>query len=61
MSAPFDLDRTFVHLGLGATAEPLYDFAWDDEHLERYSAAHAADGDEGRLVMIGDTATTWTS
>lgn len=61
MSTPFDLDRTYVHLGLGATATPLPDFRWEADYLDRYAADHAADGDEGRLVMIGDTSTTWTS
>ncbi|HVC14622.1 MAG TPA: cupin domain-containing protein [Acidimicrobiales bacterium] len=61
MSQPFDLSSTYVHLGRGATAEPLGDFRWDDEYLERYTAAHAADGDDGRLVMIGDVSSTWTS
>lgn len=60
MTAPFDLDRTYVHLGLGATAEPLYDFEWDEEHLRQYTAAHEGDGDDARLVMIGDLASTWT-
>ena len=27
----FDLERTFVHLGLGATAVPLPEFRWDPE------------------------------
>ncbi len=61
VSEPFDLDRTYVHLGLGASAETIADFRWDDEYLEQYTAAHVGDGDEGRIVMIGDTAATWTS
>ncbi|MHB8448895.1 MAG: hypothetical protein ACYDAQ_00245 [Mycobacteriales bacterium] len=61
MSTPFDLSRTYVHLGLGATATPLADFSWDEEYLDRYTEAHATDGDEGRLVMISDTSATWTS
>lgn len=60
MTGAFDLDKTYVHLGLGATAEPLTDFRWDGEYLEQYEAAHADDGDDGRLVMIGDTKETWT-
>lgn len=60
MSGPFDLDRTYVHLGLGATAEPLPDFRWDEECLSRYSASHSDDGDEGRLVMVGDISSTWS-
>lgn len=59
MSEPFDLDLTYIHLGLGATATPLPDFRWDAEYLDRYDREHAADGDEGRLVMIGDNAETW--
>jgi catechol 2,3-dioxygenase-like lactoylglutathione lyase family enzyme/uncharacterized cupin superfamily protein len=57
----FDLERTFVHLGLGATAIPLPEFRWDPEHLKRYEADHAGDGDEGRLVMIGGNEESWTS
>ena len=56
----FDLSKTFVHLGLGATATPLPDFSWDREALERYTAAHAADGEEGRLVMLGFSNEDWT-
>lgn len=55
----FDLDRTYMHLGLGATAAPLLEFRWDRDYLERYAAEH--DGDDGRLVMIGASDKTWTS
>lgn len=57
----FDLDRTYVHLGLGATAVGLPDFRWDRDYLDRYTAEHAGDGDDGRLVMIGASDKTWTS
>ena len=57
----FDLDHTYLHLGLGVTAVPLPDFRWDREYLERYTEEHAGDGDEGRLVMIGANEATWTS
>jgi mannose-6-phosphate isomerase-like protein (cupin superfamily) len=57
---PFDLDRTFIHLGLGATATPLPDFAWSAEHLEAYGREFAADGDEGRLVLIDRQGETWS-
>ncbi len=61
MTTPFHLSETYVHLGLGATAAPLFDFRWDDEYLEGYLRTYESDGDEGRLVMIGDTDSTWTS
>jgi mannose-6-phosphate isomerase-like protein (cupin superfamily) len=57
----FDLARVYVHLGLGARAATLPDFTWSPEYLARYEADHAADGDDGRLVMIGPEAETWTS
>lgn len=56
----FDLSRTYVHLGLGARATVIPDFRWDDAFLERYEAEQAADGDEGRLVMIGLSGSTWS-
>ena len=60
-AAGFDLSEIYVHLGLGARAETLPDFAWSEESLARYEADHQADGDEGRLVMIGPAEATWTS
>ncbi|UGQ12159.1 cupin domain-containing protein [Yinghuangia sp. ASG 101] len=49
-----DLRTTPVHLGLGSRARPVEGFAWDPEVLQAYSAAVAADGPEGRMVMIFD-------
>ena len=49
-----DLRTTPVHLGLGSRAKPVEDFAWDPEVLQAYSTAVAADGAEGRMVMIFD-------
>jgi len=60
-AASFDLSRVYVHLGLGARAEPLPGFSWSEDYLRRYQAGHEADGDEGRLVMIGPEQATWTS
>jgi quercetin dioxygenase-like cupin family protein len=57
----FDLSQVYVHLGLGARAKALPDFTWSEEYLQRYQAEHAADGDEGRLVMIGPERASWTS
>ncbi|MFJ7631278.1 cupin domain-containing protein [Streptomyces sp. NPDC097595] len=49
-----DLRTIPVHLGLGSSAKPVEGFAWDPEVLHAYSAAVAADGAEGRMVMIFD-------
>ncbi|MFE2049641.1 cupin domain-containing protein [Streptomyces sp. NPDC059459] len=49
-----DLRTTPVHLGLGSRAKAVEGFAWDPEALQAYSAAVAADGAEGRMVMIFD-------
>ncbi|MFB8087458.1 cupin domain-containing protein [Streptomyces sp. NPDC055992] len=49
-----DLRTTPVHLGLGSRAKPVEGFAWDPDVLRAYSAAVAADGVEGRMVMIFD-------
>ncbi|WP_274035333.1 cupin domain-containing protein [Streptomyces sp. MMBL 11-1] len=49
-----DLRTTPVHLGLGSRAKPVEGFTWDPEALQAYSAAVAADGAEGRMVMIFD-------
>jgi mannose-6-phosphate isomerase-like protein (cupin superfamily) len=60
-AGPFDLSTTFVHLGLGARSTPLPDFEWSNEYLEAYSRRFAADGDDGRLVMLGHNAASWTT
>ncbi|NEC10455.1 cupin domain-containing protein [Streptomyces sp. SID7909] len=49
-----DLRTTPVHLGLGSRARSIEGFAWDPEVLRAYSTAVAADGAEGRMVMIFD-------
>jgi quercetin dioxygenase-like cupin family protein len=55
------LAEIYVHLGLGARAQTLPDFAWSAQALARYESDHQADGDEGRLVMISPQEATWTS
>jgi len=60
-SSAFNLLTTYAHLGLGARVVPLPDFQWNEEYLERYQLDTEADGDEGRLVMIGAADATWTS
>ena len=56
---PFDLSKTYVHLGLGSRAVPVPDFEWSSEFLERYTAEHDQDGDEGRLVMAAPIKESW--
>jgi uncharacterized cupin superfamily protein len=56
---PFDLARTFVHLGQGSTATPLPDFEWSGEHVEAYRRRFAADAGEGRLVCVIAQDATW--
>ena len=53
------LNENWVHLGLGATATPLTPFTgmeWYDE----YGAAHASDGNEGRLVSLHTFTESWS-
>ena len=58
---PFDLSRFPVHLGLGATVEALDEFDGSPEWYERYGAAHAGDGAEGRLVSLHTFSEPWTT
>ena len=51
---PVNLLTTPLHLGLGSRARLVQGFAWDPGVLEAYAAAVAADGAEGRMVMIFD-------
>jgi mannose-6-phosphate isomerase-like protein (cupin superfamily) len=60
-SAVFDLSKTFVHLGLGATTTDLPNFEWTQEYLEGYEESTASDGDEGRLVTMSAQDHSWTS
>lgn len=55
----FDLEKTPVHLGLGATAERLEPFDGTMEWYQRYGAAHASDGKEGRLVSVHTFESDW--
>ena len=59
--AAVDLSTTPVHLGLGSRALSIGGFAWDPDVLRSYAAAVAADGAEGRMVMIFDDDSSWTS
>ena len=57
----FDLNRTFVHLGHGATAVPLPDFSWSPEYLSAYEERFTGDGDEGLLLCVLAQDATWDS
>lgn len=56
-----DLLKNPVHLGQGSRIMEVADFAWDPAVLDAYSSAVAADGAEGRMVMIFDSEGPWTS
>ena len=56
-----DLATTPLHLGLGGIAVPLDGFAWDPAYLADMDLRFAADGDEGRLVTLGDMDASWDS
>lgn len=55
------LERYPIHLGLGAKAVPLPEFTGGMEWYEAYGAAHAADGNEGRLVSMFTFSGDWDS
>lgn len=55
----FDLSKTFVHLGLSATARPLPGFSWAPDSMLAYLREFAAERDEQRLVGILPIRKTW--
>ncbi len=59
MTAP-KLSENFIHLGLGATAEPQPPFE-GMEWYEAYGARHGSDGAEGRLVSQHTFTEGWPS
>jgi mannose-6-phosphate isomerase-like protein (cupin superfamily) len=61
MADTFDVSKFPVHLGLGATAARLEEFDGTPDWYERYGAAHASDGVEGRLVSMHTFSEPWTS
>lgn len=54
-----DLNRTPIHLGLGATAVVQDRFTGELAWYEAYTARNAADGIEGRLVTIHAFTSPW--
>lgn len=61
MSGAIDLSEVPVHLGLGATVVPQEPMTRDMTWFERYGQRVAADGVEGRLVMISKFSESWTT
>jgi uncharacterized cupin superfamily protein len=59
VTEPFDLADTVVHIGLGSTLRPFGDWSWDAETLTHYGSETAADGDEGRMVVMNQQSETW--
>lgn len=57
----FRLDAVPVHLGRGATVRPQPPFTGDPQWYEQYGARTAADGVEGRLVMLHTFTEPWSS
>lgn len=60
MAEAKDLSGQWIHLGLGATAEPQPPFD-GMEWYERYGQRHADDGAEGRLVSLYTFTEDWDS
>jgi hypothetical protein len=56
----FDLARTYVHLGRGATAVALPDFSWSPEGVMGYLKQFAADRADGRLVGVVPVDRSWS-
>ena len=54
-----DLRQVPLHLGLGATAEVVGPLDWTPASLAAYEERFAADGAEGRMVVIFDQDTSW--
>lgn len=53
------LFKTPVHIGLGARIEAQPDFGGNMAWFQDYAARVAADGTEGRLVMMGRYTENW--
>lgn len=58
MGSARKLSAEWIHLGLGATAQPQPPFD-GMEWYERYTERHAADGAEGRLVSQYSFSESW--
>ena len=61
MTAPLNLTRFPVHLGLGGRAHVLPEFDGDMSWYETYGKLHPNDGIEGRLVSMHTFTESWDS
>ncbi len=59
MGKPQNISKNPIHLGLGATSEVLPDFDGTPDWYMAYGAAHAGDGNEGRLVSMATFEQSW--
>ncbi len=59
MSTAFDLATVPIHLGRGPPATPVESFSWTPEALAAYEARFAADGADGRLVVLMEQGADW--
>ncbi|HUF73811.1 MAG TPA: cupin domain-containing protein [Gammaproteobacteria bacterium] len=59
MSA-IEISKSYIHLGLGATAVPQPEFTVMEWYAE-YGARNADDGNEGRLVCMLEFTESWTT
>mmetsp|Transcript_47991 Transcript_47991/g.118802 ORF Transcript_47991/g.118802 Transcript_47991/m.118802 type:complete len:134 (-) Transcript_47991:138-539(-) len=59
--AKFQLNKTPVHLGLGAKSIVLPEFDGTMEWYQKYGDEHANDGAEGRLVSVHTFTEDWKS
>ncbi|MDQ3469435.1 MAG: cupin domain-containing protein [Actinomycetota bacterium] len=56
-----DITAVPIHLGIGGTARPIEDFDWSADRLGAYERATAADGADGRMVMMFHMVGAWTA
>jgi quercetin dioxygenase-like cupin family protein len=60
-SGAIDLTVRPVHLGLQSRAYAVDGFAWDRAALDAYALATESDGADGRMVMVFESAESWTT
>jgi hypothetical protein len=56
----FELTKTYIHLGSGATATEVPDFSWSPQNVMSYLRRFASDRSEGRLVGVVPAVRSWS-